>query len=80
MDYSPNEKTYEEVSEESSNMTDVVEELIRWDSPLQFFQRYVLEDTEIENFKIPKGSKVAILLGSANRDPAVFEKSFRVKF
>jgi|TARA_B110000438_G_C15815920_1_gene651941 cytochrome P450 len=75
-----NEKTYEEVSEESSNMTDVVEELIRWDSPLQFFQRYVLEDTEIENFKIPKGSKVAILLGSANRDPAVFENPSELNF
>ncbi|MDA8896675.1 cytochrome P450 [Acidimicrobiia bacterium] len=75
-----NEKTYEEVSEESSTMTDVVEELIRWDSPLQFFQRYVLEDTEIENFKIPKGSKVAILLGSANRDPAVFENPSELNF
>ena len=75
-----NEKTYKEVSEESSTMTDVVEELIRWDSPLQFFQRYVLEDTEIENYKIPKGSKVAILLGSANRDPAVFENPSELNF
>jgi len=74
------QKTYEEVSEESSTMTDVVEELIRWDSPLQFFQRYVLEDTEIENYKIPKGSKVAILLGSANRDPDVFENPSELNF
>ena len=75
-----NQKTYEQVSEESSTMTDVVEELIRWDSPLQFFQRYVLEDTEIENYKIPKGSKVAILLGSANRDPEVFDKPSELNF
>ena len=75
-----NHKTYEQVSEESSTMTDVVEELIRWDSPLQFFQRYVLEDTEIEDYKIPKGSKVAILLGSANRDPEVFEKPSELNF
>ena len=36
--------------------------------------------TEIENFKIPKGSKVAILLGSANRDPAVFENPSELNF
>ena len=75
-----NQKTYEQVIKESSTMTDVVEELIRWDSPLQFFQRYVLEDTEIENYKIPKGSKVAILLGSANRDPEVFDKPSELNF
>ena len=75
-----NQKTYEQITKESSTMTDVVEELIRWDSPLQFFQRYVLEDTEIENYKIPKGSKVAILLGSANRDPEVFDKPSELNF
>ena len=75
-----NQKTYEQVIKESSTMTNVVEELIRWDSPLQFFQRYVLEDTEIENYKIPKGSKVAILLGSANRDPEVFDKPSELNF
>ena len=75
-----NQKTYEQVIKESSTMTDVVEELIRWDSPLQFFQRYVLEDTEIENYKIPKGSKVAILLGSANRVHEVFDKPSELNF
>tara|TARA_Y100000389_G_scaffold84646_1_gene81346 strand:+ start:2026 stop:3270 length:1245 start_codon:yes stop_codon:yes gene_type:complete len=75
-----NNKTYDEVHSEASTMTDVVEELIRWDSPLQFFQRYVLEDTEVENYKIPKGSKVAILLGSANRDPEVFEDPSTLNF
>lgn len=75
-----NNKTSSEVFEEASNMTDVVEELIRWDSPLQFFQRYVLQDTEIENYNIQKGTKVAILLGSANRDPEVFEEPEKLNF
>ena len=75
-----NEITQNQLLKESSNMTDVVEELIRWDSPLQFFQRYVLEDTEIDNYKIPKGSKVAILLGSANRDPEVFDNPSELNF
>ena len=74
------QKTSEQISEESSSMNDIVEELIRWDSPLQFFQRYVLEDTEIDDYKIPKGSKVAILLGSANRDPEVFDNPSELNF
>ena len=74
------QKTSEQISEESSTMNDIVEELIRWDSPLQFFQRYVLEDAEIGKYKIPKGSKVAILLGSANRDPEVFDNPSELNF
>ena len=74
------QKTSEQISEESSSMNDIVEELIRWDSPLQFFQRYVLEDTEIDGYKIPKGSKVAILLGSANRDSEVFDNPSELNF
>jgi len=74
------QKTSEQISEESSSMNDIVEELIRWDSPLQFFQRYVLEDTEIDDYKIPKGSKVAILLGSANRDSEVFDNPSELNF
>ena len=46
----------------------IIEELIRWDSPLQFFQRWVLEDTDLDGYELKKNSKVAILLGSANRD------------
>ena len=51
----------------------LIEELIRWDSPLQFFQRWVLADNvEFEGTVIPQVEKVAILLGSANRDPRAF--------
>ena len=58
----------------------IVEELIRWDSPLQFFQRYVLEDTEIGGYSLQKGSKVAILLGSANRDEEQFRNASSINF
>ncbi len=49
-----------------------VEELLRFDSPLQMFERWVLEDTEIEGQQLSAGSKVGLLFGSANRDPSVF--------
>ncbi len=50
-----------------------VEELIRWDPPLQLFERWVLEDgVEVAGVPVPRGEKVALLFGSANRDPRVF--------
>jgi len=50
-----------------------IEELIRWDPPLQLFERWVLEDgVEVADTPVPRGEKLALLFGSANRDPRVF--------
>ena len=49
-----------------------VEELMRYDSPLQLFERTATEDTEVGGVTVRRGQKVAALLGSANHDPAVF--------
>jgi cytochrome P450 len=50
-----------------------VEELMRYDTPLQMFERWVLEDSEICGARVPKGQELALLFGSANHDPAVFD-------
>ncbi|QEU92943.1 cytochrome P450 [Streptomyces kanamyceticus] len=50
-----------------------VEELLRYDTPLQLFERWVLDDIEVGGVRIPRGSEVALLFGSANHDPAVFD-------
>jgi len=50
-----------------------IEELIRYDSPLQLFERTALVDTRIGDMTVPAGMKIAALLGAANRDPAVFD-------
>ena len=65
---------------EEYDVKNIVEELLRWDSPLQFFQRWSLEDTEIRGYKIPKNAKVAILLGSANRDDEIFKNAKEINF
>ncbi|MFE4874196.1 cytochrome P450 [Streptomyces sp. NPDC056682] len=49
-----------------------IEELMRYDTPLQLFERWVLEDIEFAGQILPRGSEVALLFGSANRDPARF--------
>jgi cytochrome P450 len=51
-----------------------VEELIRFDSPLQLFERTAVSDTVIAGFPVPAGTKIAALLGAAARDPAVFPR------
>jgi cytochrome P450 len=51
-----------------------IEELMRWDTPLQMFERWVLEDAEVCGATVPKGAELGLLFGSANRDPAVFDR------
>ncbi len=51
-----------------------VEELLRWDSPLQMFERWVLDDgVEIAGQEIRVGEEIAMLFGSAQRDPRRFD-------
>ena len=54
-------------------MASAVEELLRHDGPLQFTQRIALADLDIGGNTIPAGAVVALLVGAANRDPAVFD-------
>jgi len=57
-----------------------IEELVRWDSPLQLFERWVLEDgVEVAGVPIPRGEVIAMLFGSANRDPRVFDDGDRLE-
>ncbi|MEY3091707.1 MAG: hypothetical protein RIU67_490 [Actinomycetota bacterium] len=52
-----------------------VEELLRFDAPLQLFERWVLEDgVEICGQPMRVGDEVAMLFGSAERDPRRFER------
>lgn len=49
-----------------------IEELLRYDTPLQLFERWVLEDSEICGVQVPKGAELGLMFGSSNRDPDVF--------
>ncbi|MEV5988293.1 cytochrome P450 [Streptomyces sp. NPDC052051] len=55
-----------------------VEELLRYDTPLQLFERWVLDEIEIDGTVIPRGAEIAMLFGSANHDPAVFDTPDRL--
>lgn len=55
-----------------------VEELQRFVSPVIHMMRVATEDVEVGGQVIPKGDRVVMLYGAANRDPAVFDAPHRL--
>ncbi len=55
-----------------------VEELLRFDTPLQMFERWVTEDLSWNGVSLGAGSKVGLLFGSANHDEEVFDQPERL--
>jgi cytochrome P450 len=62
----------ERLRSDRSLIPTAVDELLRYDTPLQMFERWVLEEIQIDGTAIERGEELALMFGSANRDPAVF--------
>jgi len=62
----------ERLRADHSILPTAIEELLRYDTPLQLFERWVLEASEICGVPVPKGAELGLLFGSSNRDPEVF--------
>ena len=54
-----------------------IEELMRFDTPLQLFERWVLDDVEIGGTRVPRGAELGLVFGSANRDPSDLRRAER---
>lgn len=54
----------------------VVDEIIRWASPVHCFQRTALVDTEVGGVNVRQGQRVGLFYSSANFDEEVFDKPF----
>ncbi len=65
---------YRRLREDPGLIAGAVDELLRYDTPLQMFERWVLEDLDWDGVELKRGTKVGLIFGSANRDPEVFEK------
>jgi cytochrome P450 len=68
----------ERLRADPSLLPTAVEELLRFDGPVQATVRVALEDIEIDDHLIPEGALVLVNLGAANRDPEVFEDPDRL--
>jgi cytochrome P450 len=62
-----------ELRAEPSLLPSAIEELLRYQTPLPMFERWVLEPFELHGERIPKGAELGLLFDSANRDPEVFD-------
>ena len=66
--------------EDPSRIEAAIEELLRWETPVMGVPRIVKQAVEIGGFRIEAGELVMLLLGSANLDPAEFDRPEVVDF
>jgi cytochrome P450 len=52
--------------------SDAFEESIRWVAPISMYPRQTTRDTELDGMLVPRGARLGVVVGAANRDPAVF--------
>jgi hypothetical protein len=55
-----------------------VEEVLRYDSPIQVTSRTATEDVSLGGAAMPAGTSVIVAIGGANRDPRVFDQPDRL--
>jgi cytochrome P450 len=67
-----NRDQFERLSGDPSLNTNVVDELLRYDSPVQMSRRITLEEVDLRGKRIEPGAFVVLCLASANRDPEHF--------
>jgi cytochrome P450 len=66
------------LQDEPSLIEGAVEELLRYDSPVQFTSRHPREDVEYEGHVFKAHHEVALVLAAGNRDPEQFEEPDRL--
>ena len=69
---------WEKLCADPTLLPNAIEELLRFDSPVQFTGRNLAQDVELGGVRMERGKQVMVLLASANRDPAVFEDPHRL--
>ena len=64
---------WEKLKADAALIPTAVEEMMRYDTPLQFFERSVLEPLTYKNFDWKRGTRLCLYYASANHDSGVFE-------
>ncbi|RAK64441.1 cytochrome P450 [Phenylobacterium kunshanense] len=71
-----NPAQFKKVKEDPSLIKGLIEESIRWETPVKHFMRTATEDTELAGKKIAKGDWLFLSYPSGNRDEAVFDNPY----
>ncbi|NNF29356.1 MAG: cytochrome P450 [Gemmatimonadetes bacterium] len=67
-----------EARETPARLPVIVDEILRWDAPVQSCTRFATRPTEIAGVAIGEGETVQCMLGAANRDPDRFRDPERL--
>jgi cytochrome P450 len=72
--------SWDRLRQDPARVPAAIEEMLRYDSPVQLTARIATEDVEVGGSVIAAGRAVIVLIGGANRDPSVFEQpdEFRI--
>jgi cytochrome P450 len=73
-------QAYQELRREPALVKPAVEELLRFESPVQVSVRQATAARSLGGHAVRPGERVLLLLGAANRDPAVFPDPDRLDF
>ena len=66
--------SWDRLRQEPARVPAAIEEMLRYDSPVQLTVRTATEDVEVGGSVIAAGRPVVVFIGGANRDPEVFEQ------
>lgn len=70
-------EVFERVRAEPALIPKLLDEVLRFEPPVRSVYRLVTADTELRGVPLPKGSRVLVMIGSANRDEAHFPNAER---
>jgi len=71
---------WQRLRDEPSLVEAAIEELLRYDSPVQFVMRAATEELSLHSTKIAPGDRVMVVMGSANRDATQFDAPDEFRF
>src|SRR3546814_19213327 len=77
--FARNPEEYDRVRQDPGLDPMAIEEHLRFTSPIQNLYRYTRADYDIDVVTIPRGSRVLLSFGAANRDPEAFEEHDNVR-
>jgi len=70
--FARNPDQWEKLKEDRSKLPGAVEELLRYEGPVQYNVRYTLKEAHVSGGTIPPGKPVFVMNAAANRDPDAF--------
>ena len=71
--FAQNQGQWDKLRNDRALIKNAIEEIVRLNTPIKAFTRWLAEDIEIGGVFLPQASRVMMVYGAANRDPAKFE-------